>query len=186
MDPFIGVDEYGNCLCGPYLPNSLVRLGPDTLYPQPSSGYSSDRPIVGFSHTHVSGTGGGGRYGNIRVTPHIGLTRLIAGPYEREDETAEPGYYRVVLKPGDIGVELTSTPRVGVHRYCFPAGAEANIILDVGAVIQPYEWMPVNEWASSTGGSRGVRICDRDRRPRGFPRGLGAPISIFRLLLCDI
>ncbi len=59
VDPFIGTDGRGNCLCGPYLPYSLVRLGPDTLPPQPTNGYSSTAPIIYFSHTHVSGTGGG-------------------------------------------------------------------------------------------------------------------------------
>lgn len=69
VDPFIGVDGENNCLCGPYLPNSIVRLGPDTLPPQLSHGYDSSRPIIRFSHTHVSGTGGGGRYGNVGFTP---------------------------------------------------------------------------------------------------------------------
>lgn len=69
VDPFIGVDGENNCLCGPYLPNSIVRLGPDTLPPHLSHGYDSSRPIIRFSHTHVSGTGGGGRYGNVGFTP---------------------------------------------------------------------------------------------------------------------
>lgn len=60
VDPFIGVDGENNCLCGPYLPNSIVRLGPDTLPPQLSHGYDSSRPIIRFSHTHVSGTGAAG------------------------------------------------------------------------------------------------------------------------------
>ena len=60
VDPFIGVEGRGHCLCGPYLPLSLVRLGPDTLIPHPNNGYDSHHPIIRFSHTHVSGTGGGG------------------------------------------------------------------------------------------------------------------------------
>ena len=75
VDPFIGTDGRGNCLCGPYLPYSLVRLGPDTLPPQPTNGYSSASPIIYFSHTHVSGTGGGSRYGNIGVMPFTGQLR---------------------------------------------------------------------------------------------------------------
>src|SRR3989440_13008357 len=72
VDPFIGVEGRGHCLCGPYLPLSLVRLGPDTLIPHPNNGYDSHHPIIRFSHTHVSGTGGGGRDGNIGHNP---LTR---------------------------------------------------------------------------------------------------------------
>src|SRR5579883_2699450 len=87
VDPFIGVDDPGNCLCGPYLPFSLIRLGPDTLVPQPTNGYRSNRPIIRFSHTHVSGTGGGGRYGNIGITPFIGLPRFALDGYERANET---------------------------------------------------------------------------------------------------
>jgi putative alpha-1,2-mannosidase len=53
VDPFIGVDGRGNCLCGPYLPLSLVRLGPDTLIPHSTNGYNGHRPIIRFSHTHA-------------------------------------------------------------------------------------------------------------------------------------
>jgi len=136
VDPFIGADTPGHCLCGPYLPLSLVRLGPDTLYPQATSGYQSKVPISHFSHTHVSGTGGGARYGNVGVKPFVGIPRFILGPYEREDERAQAGYYAVTLQPDGIRAELTVTPRVGVHRYTFPDGADANILIDLGCVVQ--------------------------------------------------
>lgn len=164
VDPFHGTDGMGNCLVGPYLPFSLVRLGPDVCAPQPTSGYRSGRPIKCFSHTHVSGTGGGGRYGNIGVLPFCGVPRWPVGSLDPSDEEAACGSYAVTLNPGNIRCELTSTPRTGVHRYRFapepPAPAEsggqrtrhstydphrpasgpgpmaANILLDVGAVIQ--------------------------------------------------
>jgi predicted alpha-1,2-mannosidase len=181
VDPFIGADGLGNCLCGPYLPNSLVRLGPDVIYPQPSGGYRSDKPILRFSHTHVSGTGGGGRYGNIGITPFIGPSRISIDPYDREAETAEPGFYSVVLKPANIKAELTLTPRVGVHRYIFPKEASANLLIDVSAVVQPVEGMPVNEWAYSTGGFAEF-VSDRELVGRGdFKGGWGHrfPYSVF-------
>ncbi len=153
VDPFIGVDGQGNCLCGPYLPFSLVRLGPDTLAPQPTSGYRSNRPFVRFSHTHVSGTGGGGRYGNVGVIPFLGLPRLELDGYERGEEQAQLGYYSVKLLPSHIKVELTVTPRVGIHSYTFPENQDANILLDLGAVIQAHsDWLPENELAYSIGG----------------------------------
>lgn len=170
VDPFIGVDGCGNCLCGPHLPYSLVRLGPDVVYPQPSSGYRSDRPIIGFSHTHVSGTGGGGRYGNVLMTPITGPLRIGFDPYERQDERAGAGYYAVRLAPAGIEVELTVTPRVGVHRYRFPRGVESGVVVDVGAVIQPPEWMPVSEWAYSIGGFAEF-ISDTEIVGRGNYRG---------------
>ncbi len=154
IDPFIGVDPPGHCLCGPYLPFSLVRLGPDTVPPQPTSGYSSDQPILRFSHTHVSGTGGGGRYGNIGITPYTGVPRLATDPYTRGDETAAASYYGVTLQPAGIRAELTSTPRVGVHHYRFPAGSVANILIDLGAIIQVGYFSPANgpEWGYAIGG----------------------------------
>lgn len=137
VDPFLGTDGEGNCLCGPYLPFSLVRLGPDTLAPQPTNGYSSTAPIIYFSHTHVSGTGGGSRYGNIGVMPFTGRPRLTIEASEHRREIASPGYYATTLTPSNVQVELTSTPRVGVHRYRFPPGAQANVLIDVGAIIRP-------------------------------------------------
>jgi len=151
VDPFIGVNEYGNCLCGPYLPHGLVRLSPDTLVPQSTSGYQTKLPLMGFSHTHLNGTGGEGRYGNILVTPFVGLPRLNGDISEREGEQAAVGYYRVVLKPSNVEVELTATARAGVHRYRFPDGAPANLLFDTGAVIQTAGSAPV----TSTGGSIG-------------------------------
>jgi len=137
VDPFIGTDDPGNCLCGPYLPLSLVRLGPDTLTPRiATSGYDSNRPIECFSHTHVSGTGGGGKYGNIGVVPFVGLPRLSIDAYLRQEELAESGYYSVKLQPSGIQAELTVTPHVGVHRYTFPPNSDANILIDAGAVFQ--------------------------------------------------
>ena len=137
VDPFLGTDGRGNCLCGPYLPHSLVRLGPDTLPPQPTNGYSSNAPTIYFSHTHVSGTGGGSRYGNIGVMPFTGQPRLSVEASERSQEAASPGYYAATLTSSGVRVELTSTPRVGVHRYHFPYEMQANVLIDVGAIIRP-------------------------------------------------
>ncbi len=138
VNSFIGIDSGGNCLCGPYLPNSIVRIGPDSIYPMEPNGYSSAKPISRFSHTHVAGTGGGSHYGNIGITPYIGPMRLSIDPCEPHDEYAEPGYYSVRLKENDILAELTLTPRVGCHRYTFPKDKQANILLDAGSVIEVF------------------------------------------------
>ncbi len=124
VDPTIGTAGMGNCLIGPYLPLSLVRLGPDNLRPQPTSGYDCRYPITGFSHTHVSGTGGSARYGNIRVTPFVGPPRATVDPQWAANERSEAGYYMVTLNPTGIDCELTSTPRAGLHRYHFPEMSE--------------------------------------------------------------
>ncbi|MRN53670.1 GH92 family glycosyl hydrolase [Paenibacillus monticola] len=152
VDPFIGVDGENNCLCGPYLPNSIVRLGPDTLPPHLSHGYDSSKPIIRFSHTHVSGTGGGGRYGNVGFTPYTGMQRFSIDPYLKENEHAEAGYYSVKLMPASIQAELTSTARTGIHRYSFNAEDAANLLIDAGAVIQVGGDEPGETTGVSTGG----------------------------------
>ena len=136
VNPFIGVDGPGNTLCGPYTPFGLVRLGPDCLPPHPTNGYRSDRPLQGFTHTHVSGTGGEGRFGNLRVVPYLGAPDDIPKGFERSEEVAGVGFYGVCLSPGNIRVELTSTSRCGICRFYFPEGSEANILIDAAAVHQ--------------------------------------------------
>jgi predicted alpha-1,2-mannosidase len=136
IDPFIGIDGSGECLPGPYLPLGLVRLSPDTAAPHKTNGYRSGDPIKHFSHTHVAGTGGMSRYGNLGVVPFTGAPRLAVAPFEPIEEQAACGYYAVTTADSRIRCELTATARVGVHRYTFPAGP-ARLLFDVGAVIQP-------------------------------------------------
>lgn len=188
VDPFLGVDEPGNCLCGPFLPHGLVRFGPDTLPPQSTSGYQSGHPVIGFSHTHVSGTGGGSRYGNILVTPFLGAPRLHGHAYEPSEENAAPGFYRVTLNPSGIVAELSATPRCGVHRYRFPSSSEGNLLIDAGAVIQTWH----NKPGSLTGGCIGgfvEFVSDREVVGRGdFQGGWGHqyPYSVFFAACWDI
>lgn len=156
IDPFIGVDGNGECLPGPYLPLGLVRLSPDTVAPQGTSGYRTADPIKHFSHTHVAGTGGMSRYGNIGVVPFTGVARLQVAPFERVDEQAACAYYAVTTADSGVRCELTATARTGVHRYTFPAAGPGHILIDVGATVQPgfpgYQFDP-NGWPPhSTGG----------------------------------
>lgn len=163
IDPFVATDGGGNCLVGPYLPFSLVRLGPDTVRPQPTSGYDYRYPIKHFSHTHVSGTGGSSRYGNIGIMPFYGAPRCEIDPMYMKDEQARCGYYSVILDPAQIRAELTSTPRCGLHRYTFMQEAstdekfefqptDSNILIDIGAVIQRDFRNPLAGSAGSLGG----------------------------------
>lgn len=135
VDPFIGVDGAGNTLCGPFLPFGLARPGPDTIPPQSTNGYRSALPLLRFSHTHVSGTGGGGRYGNVGVTPFSGPPRLARAAFEKRSERAAPGSYAVRLAPDNVHAEITCTARCGVHRYTFPRGP-ANVLVDAAACLQ--------------------------------------------------
>jgi len=143
VDPFWGV-EGGNVFPGACLPFSMMRVGPDAEFPTPTSGYSSTKPIVGFSHTHLSGTGGGGRYGNILLTPTVGSLLLENRPsLARANEYAKPGYYSTTLqrKDGDVHAELTSTHKTALHKYQFYTWNKnqdsliANVLIDVSHMI---------------------------------------------------
>jgi predicted alpha-1,2-mannosidase len=144
VDPFIGTGGHGHTFPGPTLPFGMVQLSPDTRLTgwDGCSGYHySDRIIYGFSHTHLSGTGISD-YGDILLMPMAGepsLDALVDGqtdkgyasPFSHRNERASPGYYTVVLDDGNIRAELTTTNRVGFHRYTYPEGSRPNIILDL-------------------------------------------------------
>lgn len=141
VDPFFAVNSPGNCLIGPYQPLGLVRLGPETEnIGWEVTGYRTGEPIKYFTHTHVNGAGGNGRLGNIGVMPFVAeegtdpCSDLPASPIT--EETAALAYYSATLTKGGIGIELTATQRVGVHRFRFPGEANACIRFDAAAVVK--------------------------------------------------
>jgi predicted alpha-1,2-mannosidase len=131
VNPFIGTGGHGHTFPGAIVPYGMVQLSPDTRLTgwDGCSGYHySDSKIYGFSHTHLSGTGISD-YGDILLTPMVG--RNYSGRFQHRNETATPGYYSVKLDDENILVELTTTARVGMHRYTFPATDDANIVIDL-------------------------------------------------------
>ncbi len=132
-DPFLGVDGGGNTVPGAAVPFGFVELSPETENPS-TNGYSSAGAILGFAHTHVSGTGGDSKYGNFRVTPTLGPVSPGNLAFVKADERASPGYYAVTLREdgGGVRAELTASRRVGVSRFTFPAGG-GNVLLDITA-----------------------------------------------------
>jgi predicted alpha-1,2-mannosidase len=132
VDPFVGVDAGGNTVPGAAVPFGFVELSPDTVHGS-TNGYSSHGQILGFSHTHVSGTGGGSKYGNFRVTPTVGAVSVGNLKFAKSDEQASPGYYAVTLaaEGGNIRCELTASRLAGLQRFLFPVGPEGNLILDI-------------------------------------------------------
>ena len=145
VDPFIGTDGIVHTFPGATTPFGMVQLSPDggTKGWNWCSGYhTSDTSIMGFSHTHLSGTGWSD-LGDILVMPTVGEIIFVAGSKEDPDsgyrsrishdkahEKASVGYYSVDLLDYNIKAELTATPRTGIHRYTFPQSDEANIIID--------------------------------------------------------
>jgi predicted alpha-1,2-mannosidase len=153
VDPFIGTAGKGHTFPGAVVPFGMVQLSPDTDYKyfrqsyDWASGYRHDDPtILGFSHTHFSGTGHSD-LGDVLVTPISGEIKWDAGTadqpgyrsrYNKASETAEPGYYAVSLTDSAVRAELTAGVRVGLHRYSFPRGAPARILLDLRHSIYDY------------------------------------------------
>ena len=144
VNPFIGTDGHGHTFPGATMPFGMVQLSPDTRVQgwDACGGYHySDRTVLGFSHTHLSGTGVAD-YGDILLMPTTGKVRLNPGEphkprsgyrsrFRHETERASPGFYGVVLDDYAIQAEVTATRRVGVHRYTFPASQHANVIIDL-------------------------------------------------------
>lgn len=133
VNPFIGVDQPGRVHPAATLPYSMVSLGPDCVYPQSTAGYWSNTPIIGFSHVRLSGTGGGGRYGNFLVTPITGDIDLGHKESTVTNETAKPGFYGCTLEKYKVDVRLTLTERTGFHEYTFTEGNIGTLLLDVSS-----------------------------------------------------
>lgn len=125
----IGSEGEGNVFVGASLPFGMVKLGPD-MVGHSNSGYRSDTEIEGFSHIHVSGTGGGAKYGNIMVTPSTDKIDLnVTQTWSIEEVT--PGYLSVNLQDNKIKAELSTTHSAAFHRYTF-SGNNANILFNAG------------------------------------------------------
>ena len=144
VDPRIGTGGHGHVFVGANVPFGLVQLGPTSI-PQAwdwTSGYhESDSTVIGFSHTHLSGTGIGDLF-DVTVMPVVGEVTCARGTEEdpasglwsyadRTKEVVRPGYYSVPLVRYGITAEMTATSRVGFHRYTFPAADDAAVIFDL-------------------------------------------------------
>jgi predicted alpha-1,2-mannosidase len=156
VDPFIGTGGEGHTYPGATVPFGMVQLSPETdvrfwrqSFPWAAGYKYEDSTILGFAHTHFSGTGHSDM-GDVLIMPTVGEVQLDPGPaddpdkgyrsrFSHDQETAVPGYYSVMLKDGGIKAELTATNRVGVHRYTFPRSDAAHVILDLVSSIYNYD-----------------------------------------------
>jgi len=139
VDTSIGTGGHGHVFVGASVPFGAVQLGPSSIpdgWDWCSGYHVSDSSVVGFSHTHLSGTGIGDLH-DVTILPVVGKDFTCertaqADKADRSCETSVPGYYSVPLEKSGVLAELTATARVGLHRYTFPEGAEnAAIILDL-------------------------------------------------------
>jgi predicted alpha-1,2-mannosidase len=159
VDPMIGTGPEGHTFPGASAPFGMVQLSPDTdatcqvrdCYAH-AAGYSyHDTTIQGFSHTHFSGAGHSD-LGDFLVMPVVGpasAMKLDPGRadapgsgyrqrFAHDTEVASPGYYAVTLADSGVRAELTAGMRVGVHRYTFPKGTDAHLLLDMRSSLYDY------------------------------------------------
>lgn len=141
VNPFIGTDFTGHTYPGATTPFGMVQVGPDngTDGWKFCSGYHTDsKSIMGFSHTHLSGTGVS-EMGDILFMPVIGDVELKVGDksesykssFSNDSEIASPGYYKVFLQDYDITAEMTATLRAAMHRYTYPEHTKAGVVIDL-------------------------------------------------------
>ncbi|WP_443947217.1 GH92 family glycosyl hydrolase [Pedobacter sp. AW1-32] len=163
VKPIIGTSKMGHTYPGATVPFGSVQLSPetDTLSYEVNGKYNGDvykycagykyedKTIIGFSHTHFSGTGHSD-LGDFLIMPTQGQLQLNPGTsdnpksgyrsaFKHENEVVEAGYYKVKLDDDNITAEMTATTRVGLHQYTFPKSDQSHIILDLMAGIYNYE-----------------------------------------------
>jgi len=150
VNPFIGTAQTdtnslsGSVFPGACTPFGMVQLSPDVYdAPEdPASAYNyKEKTIVGFSHTHLSGTGVGDLY-DVLVQPLTGMPLWQPGDatkprsgyrsaFSHNTEKASPGYYAVQLDDYNVKVELTASAHVGFHKYSFPKTDSAYVLFDL-------------------------------------------------------
>lgn len=143
VDPFIGSGYHGHVFVGTSVPFGMVQLGPSNIHKGwdwCSAYHHSDSILIGFSHTHLSGTGCTD-LGDILVMPlneirtprgnQDNISDGYATKYSHANEVARPEYYSLLLDRYNIKAELTATDRVGFHRYTYPQGKPASILIDL-------------------------------------------------------
>ncbi len=163
VNPFIGTKEMGHTFPGACVPFGMVQLSPDTdtipyavngkytgtVYRYCAGYQYNDKTIVGFSHTHFSGTGHSD-LGDFLLMPTAGKIQLNPGTadkpgsgyrssFRHETEKAEPGYYSVTLDDDGITAELTASTHAGFHQYTFPESNDAHVVLDMNHGIYNYD-----------------------------------------------
>src|SRR6185437_9935985 len=163
VDPRIGTGGDGHTFPGATVPFGMIQLSPDTAMPDFKHAYKwaagyqyGDPTIMGFSHTHFSGSGHSD-LGDVLVMPIAGDVRLDPGDSSRPDsgyrsrfshasEVVQAGYYAVTLSDYGVRAELTAGRRVGWHRYTFPKDQPAHVLLDLRPSIYDYPGKVL--WAS--------------------------------------
>ena len=181
VDPKIGTGGHGHVFVGANVPFGLVQVGPTSIsqgWDWTSGYHASDSTVIGFSHTHLSGTGIGDLF-DVTVMPVVGEVVYARGTEEdpasglwsyadRTKEVVRPGYYAVPLVRYGVTAEMTATSRVGLHRYTFPASQEAAVVFDLEnggcwdkateTHLEQIDERTITGWRYSTGWARDQKV----------------------------
>ena len=134
VDPFIGTGGTGHCTPAATAPFGMVQAGPDTGTGDSkwSSSYRyDDGRILGFSQSHLNGTGGG-EYGDVQIVPFCDGTYCEDGcDFSHGDEKASPGYYAVRLPAYGVAIEATASERVAAYRFRYEKGHRAHVLVNL-------------------------------------------------------
>ncbi len=186
----LGTGGHGHTYPGATVPFGMVQLSPDTYNDDWDwcSGYHlSDDSIMGFSHTHLSGTGCGDLL-DFLVVPRTGDVRLVPGDrkqpgtgyrsrFSHDNEHAHPGYYSVLLDSG-VRAELTATEHAGFHRYSFPASDSSHILIDL---THAYGKSPENiEWCSARQTGKDTLVAAHETQAWGAGRQMFIALEFSR------
>lgn len=171
VDPMIGSEGLGNVFVGPSCPYGMVKPGPDNDL-NANSGFTTDlnKPIYGFSQVHVSGTGGGAKYGNVSIMPISGDFETIKQESLRENEKVALGYYGVLLKKWNIQTEITTSDRAAFYKFVFDSNAKNAVKIDLGRYLDE-SIIPDGREAQQFVGSQVEVISDTEVRGYTKVRG---------------
>mgnify|MGYP003329948208 CR=1 FL=1 len=154
VDPFIGTAGTGHCFPAACVPFGLVQAGADTAigdWPHTSGYQYGDKTILGFSQTHLSGTGCPD-LGDVRLLPFVGAaSRDLKSAYRKETEKASPGWYSVTLDDFKVAAEVTVTARAAQYRFTYGGDGKARLLVDCAygiANLPPANWGRVTNLSS--------------------------------------
>ena len=167
VDPRIGSEGLGRVFPGPSMPFGMVKPGPDCTV-KPNAGWAPMPEIVtGFSQTHVSGTGGGQKYGNVLVQPFIGNDKVSDFEQKRVSEDISLGYYTTTFENG-IKTEITTAERCAFYRIRYPLfNKKPSLFIDASHYLGKSNIPDLREAQQFVGAE--VEVIN-DQEVRGFTR----------------
>lgn len=161
VDPKIGSEGLGRVFIGPSSPFGMVKPSPDCTV-SPNSGWlPMPTQVNGFAQVHVSGTGGGPKYGNILLMPFVGSINSLDHIAHRKFEEISLGYYATEFEENGIRTEITTAPRASFYRLTYPQSSERSLMVDAGFFLGENP-VPDAREAQQFVGSEAAVVSDRE------------------------